>query len=63
MWIDEGDKNTRYFHKYTFRDCMQNSIWKIKNDAREILYGQNDIQKEAFRYFQSSLRVRDAPSS
>ena len=42
---------------------MKNSIWKIKNDDREIIYGKNDIKKEAFRHFQSSLRVGGAPSS
>jgi len=63
MWVDEGNKNNIYFHRQTSRNREKNSIWKIKSDAGEILHVQNEIKKEAYIYFQTSLRVRDVSST
>jgi hypothetical protein len=32
LWMQKGDKNTSFFHKYATQRRIQNSIWDISND-------------------------------
>lgn len=31
IWLKEGDKNTKFFHKYENSKCERNTIWKISD--------------------------------
>lgn len=32
IWLQEGDKNTKFFHIFTNKRREANSIWEIKNE-------------------------------
>ena len=36
-WLQEGDRNTTFFHKSTIQHRMNNHISKLKTEAGEIL--------------------------
>lgn len=61
-WLKKGDKNTKFFHHFASKRRATNSIWKIKNEDEDYLHSQEDISKEAVKYFKKAYS-RDANRS
>lgn len=52
----EGDKNTKFFHRFVSKRRATNSIWKIKNENGDLLYSQDDISKEVVKHFKNAYK-------
>jgi len=59
IWLKEGDRNTRFFHKFASARREKNSIWSIKDEKGNVLLSQHEIAREAVRYFQNQYRRRE----
>lgn len=53
-WLKEGDRNTKFFHRYANGRRESNSIWEIKNEMGSSVVTQEYIFKEAVKYFQEA---------
>jgi len=56
LWIQEGDKNTKFFHNYASARRAKNSIWKIKDDKGGYAVSHDDITKQAVSFFKDHYR-------
>jgi len=54
-WLQEGERNTKFFHRATIQHRTQNRILNLKNDAGTILEDHRDIEGELRNYFQDVL--------
>lgn len=61
-WLREGDKNTKFFHRFASKRRVSNAIWKIKNEEEATFHSYEDISKEAINYFKKAYS-RDANRS
>lgn len=52
IWLKEGDKNTKIFHKFANSRHEKNSIWKISDGIGGFLYSQQQISNEAVSFFE-----------
>lgn len=60
LWIQEGDKNTKFFHDYANARRIKNSIWKIKDNNGEYVVSQDGILKQAVCFFKEHYsRAKD----
>lgn len=50
-WLQEGDKNTKYFHQCANQRKKTNSIQKIINDEREVLTKPEDIGTQFQKFY------------
>eukprot|EP00253_Pinus_taeda_P003346 PITA_03346 len=55
-WLREGDKNTKFFHRFTNKRRATNSIWQIKNENGDLLHSQDDISNEAVKHFKNAYK-------
>lgn len=56
-WLDERDRNTRYFYVVTLERRKKNKIDSLKaNDSVEYT-GENEIAKKIVRYFESLFSI------
>ena len=60
LWIEVGDKNTKYFHAYANQRRNINSIWNIQNDEGLTVTSQSEIESAAFKHFKDFYQ--DTPS-
>ena len=44
IWIKEGDENTRYFHTFSKRRKITNSVWEEKDDEDSLVFYQGSIK-------------------
>lgn len=51
-WLWDGDKNTKFFHKYASHQKNCNIIGQIKTSEGKIKNNTRDIQREAVRFFE-----------
>ena len=56
-WLQDGDRNTKFFHASTVERRARLFISRIKNDADEWLTEQDSIRDQATIYFQYLLIV------
>eukprot|EP00253_Pinus_taeda_P022511 PITA_22511 len=56
IWLKEGNKNTKFFHRFASSRCEKKSIWKISDGKGGFLYSQQDISNEAVRYFENQYK-------
>lgn len=54
-WLQEGERNMKFFHRATIQHRTQNRILNLKNDAGTILEDHRDIEGELRNYFQDVL--------
>lgn len=59
LWLAEGDRNTKFFHKCASERRSKNAIWRIKSADGSIVYSSKDIQNEAIRYFANFYAKQD----
>ncbi|XP_041025435.1 uncharacterized protein LOC121265832 [Juglans microcarpa x Juglans regia] len=60
-WLQEGDRNTKYFHQCANQGRTTNSIQKIINDEGKVLTNPKDIGSQ-FQKFFSELFSTECPS-
>jgi hypothetical protein len=61
IWIEKGDKNTKFFHKFASQRRCQNTIWDIVDDEGNATNLQkNDIKEIAYKHFKSQFSAIEA---
>lgn len=58
MWLQDGNENTKFFHRYA--DCGKNinSVWKTKKDNDIWATNFNEIVIEGVKYFESIYKTK-----
>lgn len=51
FWLQDGDKNTRFFHNYASGRRKMNTLQRIKNDEGEWKETNEEIQEAIENYF------------
>jgi hypothetical protein len=51
LWLDNDDKNSKYFHNYASYNRVKKHIWKIDNTLGDIVNDQNSIKEAAVNFF------------
>lgn len=52
LWIDLGNKNNIFFHKFVDNQRNQNSIWSLKTYGGKLVSSQVELIEEAATHFQ-----------
>lgn len=60
-WLNEGDKNTKFFHVSTKGKIRKNYISRIKNSHGILTNNHEEMGQEAVNYFQHILSSEGAP--
>lgn len=55
LWLEEGDRNTSFFHKSTVQHRQHNRINCLKSSDGMILEEQSLIEQELIQYFSDLL--------
>ena len=50
-WLQEWDLNTKFFHNTANAIRNRNTIWTIKNEKGTLISNEDEIRKEAHKYF------------
>ncbi|XVE56937.1 hypothetical protein DITRI_Ditri04bG0050900 [Diplodiscus trichospermus] len=58
-WLQEGDSNTKYFHRMTTAKHKQNTISILYDSEGKMLNSFVEISSEAVTYFQRLIRTKD----
>ncbi|XP_057871955.1 uncharacterized protein LOC131078305 [Cryptomeria japonica] len=58
-WLEDGDKNTKFFHNNVKMKREVNKITQIINDSDQIITYQNLIAEDATKYFENILNNWD----
>jgi hypothetical protein len=53
IWITSGDKNTKFFHRFTSFRRNKKHIWEIEDEAGKLHSDKEAIKDEAINYFKS----------
>jgi len=56
IWLNSGDKNTKFFHKYDNMIRTQNTIWDIEDDSGVLHTSDSEIKKIAMEHFKTQFR-------
>lgn len=56
IWLKQGDKNTKFFHKFANSRREKNFVWKISDGRGGFLYSQQEITNEAVNFFANQYK-------
>lgn len=59
IWLKEGDRNMKFFHKYANARREKKTIWKIRDGNRGFFVSQQDITREVVSHFKNQYRRRN----
>ena len=62
LWMQEGDRNTKYFHSITTQRCRKNTILGLRDDFGCWKDNVEDIETIVFDYY-TSIFQSDMPST
>ena len=51
LWLKEGERNTRFFHKSTMANKAHNKISSIKNEGGNLLNSHEEIEAVLVQHF------------
>lgn len=54
LWLREGDKNTKCFHRFANKRREANAIWEIMDELGNIHTSQEAISREAVKIFKKA---------
>lgn len=54
-WLQEGEKNTKVYHKSLIKHRRQNKIFSLKDQERKKLTDHKEMEQELVRYYGSLL--------
>jgi hypothetical protein len=60
IWLNNGDKNTKFFHKYATQRRSQNTIWDIEDDVGVFIHPNYEIKKIALKHFKDQYSAIEA---
>jgi len=60
-WLESGDKNTCFFHRYASARCTKKLLWDIEDEAGCLQHTQEGIKIAAFNHFNSFFKVSPTP--
>lgn len=52
IWLQSGDKNTRFFHRFAYQRRLTNAIWDICDGQDGIICEQKSLNNALVRHFQ-----------
>lgn len=61
-WLEEGDKNSKFFHKVALGRRLENSIWHIEHGGNS-LNRLEDIKEATVDFFGSLFKKKEEPIS
>lgn len=50
-WLNEGDRNTAYFHKFTFARRKRNYIHRLRENDNSLISTQEDLENHITGYY------------
>nr|XP_027082374.1 uncharacterized protein LOC113704698 [Coffea arabica] len=62
-WLQEGDRNTKFFHSVVKHRTVRSIVHKIRNDRGEWIESEAEIGAEAVRYFERLFTAQHIASS
>ncbi|KAK9750883.1 hypothetical protein RND81_02G228300 [Saponaria officinalis] len=62
LWLKDGDKNTKFFHRKAGQRRQKNQITKIVDEEGRIHEGTRDIKDVAVKYFEGMFATSDPTS-
>lgn len=59
IWLKEGHRDTKFFHRYANARREKNTIWKISDGQGGFLFSHQEISREVVRHFKDQYKRRE----
>ena len=59
LWVDEGEKPTKYFCNLESRNYVNKTIQKLEHEGKGIIRNQNEILSEVKHFYQNLYKKKD----
>ena len=59
IWIEKGDKNTIFFHKYASQRCSHNSIWDLPDEDENLISTDTELKVMSYKHFKEQYIAFD----
>jgi hypothetical protein len=63
IWLQSGDNNTNFFHNFANYRRKSKHLWDILDESGDVVLGQENIKKEAVKYFKEMYKEQAPPTS